>query len=239
MLRSIKQLYGDALVASDANIGHVKDFYFDDHRWVVRYVVVDTGAWLTGRLVLISPHAFGNFHSYGDFLLVNLTKSQIQGSPAVDSHKPVSRQYEEEYYNYYGFPPYWQGDGLWGSSDYPVAPLPIEEEKRAHGQRISRGDPHLRSAQALKGYHIQTEEGTIGHVSDLLIDGESLAIRYLVVETGHWLWGKEIVITPKNIDSISYEESKVFVKVTKQAIQEAAKYSAPRAEYNDARNFDD
>jgi hypothetical protein len=59
MLQSIKQLYGETLRASDGEIGHVKNFYFDDHNWAVRYVIVDTGAWLSGRLVLISPHAFG------------------------------------------------------------------------------------------------------------------------------------------------------------------------------------
>ena len=194
MLRSIKQLYGDQLVASGANIGHVKDLYFDDQQWVVRYVMVDTGPWLAERQVLIPPHAFRNFHEYGDLLLVNLTKSQIESGPSIDSHKPVSRQYEEEYYDYYGWPPYWQGDGLWGGSSFPVAPPPIETERQALGQPTSVGDPHLRSARALSGYHIQTDEGEIGHVTDFLIDSTSLAIRCLVVETGHWYWGKEIVI---------------------------------------------
>ena len=55
MLRSIKQLHGAKLGASDGEIGHVKDFYFDDQNWAVRYVVADTGSWLPGRQVLISP----------------------------------------------------------------------------------------------------------------------------------------------------------------------------------------
>jgi hypothetical protein len=59
MLRSIRQLYGKKLGACDGDIGHVKDFYFSDQQWVARYVIADTGSWLTGRLVLISPHAFG------------------------------------------------------------------------------------------------------------------------------------------------------------------------------------
>jgi PRC-barrel domain protein len=76
MLQSIKQLYGETLRASDGEIGHVKNFYFDDHNWAVRYVVVDTGAWLSGRLVLISPHAFGSLHQDGSVLLVNLTRER-------------------------------------------------------------------------------------------------------------------------------------------------------------------
>ena len=77
----------------------MKDFYFDDQSWAVRYVVADTGSWLSGRQVLLSPHSFGNFHQAGKILTVNLTRKQIESSPVIESHKPVSRQYEEEYYN--------------------------------------------------------------------------------------------------------------------------------------------
>jgi hypothetical protein len=92
MLRSIKQLYGDELRATDGEIGRIKDFYFDDQNWAVRYVVVDTGAWLSGRLVLISPHAFTNFDLDGVCRNVALTREQIQSSPDFDTQKPVSRQ---------------------------------------------------------------------------------------------------------------------------------------------------
>src|SRR5271166_7106948 len=97
MLLSIKQLYGEKLGASDGEIGHVKDFYFDDQDWAVRYVVVDTGSWLPGRQVLLSPHAFGSLAPAGKTLAVNLTRKQVENSPAIELHKPVSRQYEEEY----------------------------------------------------------------------------------------------------------------------------------------------
>ena len=56
------------------------------------------------------------------------------------------------------------------------------------------------------------------------MDDNSWAICHLVVETGHWFSRKEIVISPKHIDRISYEESKVFVNVTKEAILEAPQY---------------
>src|SRR5271166_7199683 len=105
MLRSIKQLYGEKLRASDGEIGHVNDFYFDDQKWVVRYAVVDTGSWLSGRQVLIAPHAFGNLDQHRSLLLVNLTRQQIEYSPSIESHKPVSRQYEEEYSRYYELVP--------------------------------------------------------------------------------------------------------------------------------------
>ena len=94
MLRSLGQLYGKKLGASDGDIGHVRDFYFNDQQWAIRYVVADTGSWLSGRLVLISPHVFENLHQNGDGLFVNLTRQQIENSPAIESHKPVSLQYQ-------------------------------------------------------------------------------------------------------------------------------------------------
>ena len=242
MLRSIKQLYGDKLGTAEGEIGHVKDFYFNDQQWAVRYVVVDTGSWLSGRSVLISPHAFGNFYEDGDCLLVNLTRQQIENSPPIELHKPVSRQYEEEYYRYYGWPSYWDGSGMWGAVGFPMIPpphlVPVKEESR-DGDPHDEDDPHLRSALAVSGYHIQTSDGTIGHVTDFMIDDKSWAIRHLVVETGNWFSGKEIVISPKHIERISYEESKVFVNMTKEAIAGAAEYQMPRAAYHDTRNFDD
>lgn len=237
MLRSINQLYGDELRATDGDIGHIKDFYFDDQNWAVRYVVVDTGWWLSGRLVLISPHVFTNFDLDGVRRGVNLTRKQIENSPDFDSEKPVSRQYEDDYYRYYGWPTYWQGDGLWGTGAFPIVAPPLEERPDASaGEATSsdeRGDAHLRSTQALNGYRIQTDEGAIGHVIDFIFDHKTWAICHLVVETGHWFSGKEIVISPKQIVRISYEESKVFVSVTKESILKAPEYHVPPQAFKD------
>ena len=204
----------------------MKDIYFDDAHWVVRYVVADTGSWLSGRLVLIPPHAFGNLPQDADCLLVNLTRQQIENSPAIESHKPVSLQNQA----------YWDGLETWGVDGFPEAPPPppLMPSKQASD------DLHLQSTEALSGYPIQTSEGAIGHVIDFIMDDESWAICHLVVETGHWYSHKEIVISPNHIDRISYEESKVFVNVTKEAILEAPQYHiSPLGEtYGDNRNFD-
>ena len=225
MLRSVKQLYGDKLGASDGDIGHVKDFYFDDHNWAVRYVVADTGTWLTSRQVLLSPHAFGSLDQAGKVLRVNLTRKQIEHSPSIESHKPVSRQYEEEYYRYYGWPYYWQGDGLWGMSGFPILELPAKplpsEPATASGPRPKRADAHLRSTQAVKGYHIQASDGINGHVCDFMMDDKSWAIGQLVIKTGHRLSGKDVLIPTKDVDRISYEESTVFVSLTMEAVEQS------------------
>ncbi len=225
MLQNIREIYGNKLTALDGDIGQVKDFYFDDKTWVIRYLVADTGSWLTGRLVLLSPHAFGKLDLYEKTLHVKLHKKQIQDSPSIESHKPVSRQYEVEYYNYYGWPAYWEGSAMWGLGGYPLVLPPSKDEMLAHLQHHHRDDKHLQSTRAVTGYGIQTTDGEIGQVSGFMVDKKSWAIRELAVETGHWYSGKEILISPDRIERISYEESKVFVNLTKADIQQTAENS--------------
>src|SRR4030095_7055938 len=216
MLRSIRQLYGDKLGASDGEIGHVKDFYFDDQNWAIRYLVADTGSWLPGRQVLLSPYSLGRLDQAEKVLRVNLTRKQIEDSPPIESHKPVSRQYEEEYYRYYGWPYYWQGDALWGISGFPILELPPkpfpDQSRTMIGPPLAPTDAHLRSTQTVNGYNVRTSDDvTVGHVCDFMMDTESWAIRQLVVKTGHRLSGKEALVETKTVDRISYDESTVFV----------------------------
>jgi len=219
MLQNIKKLYGHKLAAIDGGIGQIKDFFFDDKTWVIRYLVADTGSWLPGRLVLLSPHSFGILDQYDKTLNIKLLKKQIESSPSIESHKTVSRQFEIEYYNYYGWPSYWDGGGMWGLGSLPVIlpPSPYELEHQQKHQH--RSDKHLQSTHAVNGYQIQTADGAIGAVSGFMVDDKSWAIRELVVETGHWYSGKEILISPDRIERISYEDSKVFVTLTKADIQ--------------------
>jgi sporulation protein YlmC with PRC-barrel domain len=225
MLRSIKRLYGNKLGASDGDIGHVKDFYFDDQNWAIRYLIADTGSWLPGRRVLLTPHAFGSLHQAGKVLCANLTRKQIEDSPSIESHKPVSRQYEEEYYRYYGWPYYWQGSALWGMSGFPILELPtkplLDEPVTASDKRpAERADGHLRSTQVVNGYHIKASDGTIGHVCDFMMDDQSWAIRQLVIRTSHRFSGNEIQIPTSAVDRISYDESTVFINLTGEAIEQ-------------------
>ena len=224
MLRSIKQIYGDKLGASDGEIGQVKDFYFDDQNWAIRYLVADTGSWLPGRQVLLSPYSLGRLDQVGKVLRVNLTRKQIEDSPSIDLHKPVSRQYEEEYYRYFGWPYYWQGDGLWGLNGVPIMELPLtpppSELASATGAQPERADAHLRSTQAVNGYQLRLGDEMIGHVCDFMVDAESWAIYQLVVKTGHRFSGPDVLVEMKNVSRISYEESTVFADLTGEAIEQ-------------------
>ena len=219
MLQNIKELYGDKLAASDGEIGHVQDFYFDDKTWVIRYLVADTGDWLGGRQVLLSPHAFGRVDRDGKTFAVNLTRQQIEASPSIERHKPVSRQYEIEYYQYYGWPAYWNGAGMWGFGGYPVLLAPTQDEMEAHLQFQHRAEKHLQSAKAVTGYAIHATDGQLGTVSGFRVDDRSWAVGELAVEAGHWYAGKEILIPTRKVSRISYETSEVFVDLSKADLE--------------------
>jgi len=225
MLRSIKQLYGDKLGGSDGEIGHVKDFYFDDRNWAIRYLVADTGSWLPGRQVLLSPYSLGRLDQAERVLRVNLTRKQIEDSPSIDMHKPVSRQYEEAYYQYFGWPYYWRGDGLWGMSGFPILDLPAtplpSEMGAASESQPERQDAHLRSTQAVHGYQLKSDGKIVGHICDFMVDAGSWGIAQLVVRTGHRLSGKEVLVEVKNVSGVSYEESTVFADLTGGAINKS------------------
>jgi len=153
---------------------------------------------------------------------VSLTKKQIEDSPSLNSDKPVSRQFEESYYGYFGWPMYWDGLSMWGYSPY------IERDRKKW-RKPKKGekawDPHLRSTQNVDGYHIHASDGDIGHVEDFIIDDETWAIRYLVIDTRNWLPGKKVLISPKWIERVSWNESKVFINLTREKIRQSPEYS--------------
>ena len=109
MLRHVVQLRGYKLGAEDGEIGHVNEFYFDDKDWVVRYLVAETGSWIAGRQVLISPCALGGIDDAGKVLSVKLTRESVENSPSIDKLKPISRPQEKELLRYHGWPMYWMG----------------------------------------------------------------------------------------------------------------------------------
>jgi hypothetical protein len=234
MQLNIKALYGSKLAAQDGDIGHAKDFYFDDKSWVIRYLVANTGSWLKERLVLLTPHAFGKWDEAAGTLHVNLRKAQIEKSPPIASHATVSRQYEIEYYRYYGWPAYWNGDAMWGAGSFPmVMHPPAAEMDRDYRRHHHRADKHLRSAQAVKGYSVQATDGAIGHVGGFLIDDRSWAITELVVDAGSWISCKEVRIPPDKVDRISYEDSSVYVSLTKADIERTADKGIAKAAAGD------
>jgi hypothetical protein len=228
MLRSVKALEGFSIGATDGGIGKVKDFYFDDEAWVIRYAVVNTNAWL-GHEVLISPHSLGQADWAEEVLPVTITREQVKHSPGIDTAKPISRQYETSYLGYYGYPYYWGGTGLWGERDYPgtmltgMSPSGFRGYLRAPSD-VPNADPHLRSCNAVMGYHIHARDGEIGHVQGFLVDDYLWAVRYLIVNTSNWWVGHQVLVSPEWIQDVSWLESKVTIDLDRQAIKDAPAY---------------
>jgi uncharacterized protein YrrD len=218
MLRSLKDLIHFTLKASDGDVGEVADFYFDDERWVIRYLVADTeGFWKAPNQVLISPISFRQADWPTRAFHLALTVDKVRDSPGIDRHKPVSRQFEKDYSRYYGLPYYWGSTGIWGASNQPMELASTwwsEVPDEPH-----RGDPHLRSSRELNGYHILAMDETIGHVDDLIIDDETWSIRYLVVDTSNWWIGKKVLLAPLWVDQISWADNKVMVGLPREAIK--------------------
>jgi hypothetical protein len=231
-------MHDSRINATDDQIGHVKEAYFDDEAWTIRYLVVDTGNWLTGRKVLISPYSIQTPLTEGNLIDVKLTRDQVKNSPDIDTHKPVSRQHERDYLSYYGYPSYWEMGGIWGAMEYPMFPYveDLKDDVRHTEQDAARAaspsaskedqeDSHLRSTADVTGYDIQASDGSIGHVQDFLFDDESWTIRYLVVDTLNW-WpgGRKVLIATRWIDRIEWEQRKVFTSLSRDRVKNSPEY---------------
>jgi sporulation protein YlmC with PRC-barrel domain len=228
MLNKVKIIKNYKLNCQDGEIGKVKDFYFDDQTWTIRYLIVDTGNWLSSRQVLISPHSIISMNKEEKYITVNLTKSQIESSPILESDKPVSKQFQEEFHGYYGYPMYATGMGYGGVG--LVSPyVPVE---KTDGEKFinkiedeNEWDPNLRSTHIVSGYGIQASDDKIGHLDDFIIDTETWEIHYLEIDTNNWLPGRKILISPNWIDHVSWNDSKVFVNLSTDEIKQSPEYT--------------
>jgi hypothetical protein len=227
MLRNAKELHGFTIWATDGEFGNVDQLYFDDETWAVRYLIVETGDWLVRRAVMISPISVVHADWQAKRLDVALTKKQVANSPDINTHKPVSRQHEAAYNQYYGYPQYWSGPYLWGPALCPVGvtiSTPAAGEAIVAGKRGESADSHLRSAEAVTGFEIEAADGDIGHVQGFVVDDEAWAIRYIEVATRNWWPGKKVLVSPAWIDRMNWPDSKVYSGLSRGAIQSAPEY---------------
>ena len=194
MLYQAKTLHGYKLNSLEGEIGKVKEFYFDDHFWTIRYLVADTGNWLMNRQVLISPRTMGIVNNDAQNIAVKLTKKQIEDSPPLKSDEPVSRQFEESYYKYFAVPSYWETHATRGQYGDMIGTSPDTERLPKSTSGSKTFDPRLRSTHDVSGHHIQAKDGEIGHVEDFIIDDETWMIRYLIVDTLNFWEGKKVLI---------------------------------------------
>ena len=205
MLRATNDLFDCTLDATDGRIGRVKDCYFDDETWDIRYLVVDTGTWLSSRKVLIPPPTTNSADWVKQLLSVGMTRQQVENSPDIDTDRPVSRQHERTLLNHYDYPCYWNGS------------------EPTHDGVAIKDDQHLRSSEAMKKYQLRAIDGQLGHVAGLLFD-ENWKIRYIIANTSDWWMGHEVLIAPQVIADVSWDERAIAVNLTREAVKNSPPY---------------
>ncbi len=224
-LRRTKDLWEYTIGATDADIGSVHDFYFDDEKWTIRYIVVETGVILSGRKVLISPIALRERALSPLHLWVNLTSSQIQSSPGIDLHKPISRQHEIEHHDHYGWPYYWPGEGVWGSESHPSALAKTSSARKKARDKKTPEDVRLRSVREVAGYHVMAIGGEIGHVEDFLFDDKTWEIRYVVIDTRNLWAGKRVLIRPQWIKRVSWKKKMIYLNLPRERVEKSPEWN--------------
>lgn len=243
MLRKAKDVLGCRLEASDGEIGKVKDLYFDDETWLVRYLVVDTGTWLNSREVLVSPISVTGIDPVTQIVMTSLNRSQVEKSPPAESDMPVSRVYERRLHNYYGWPYYWAGapfggpglyvyppagdlgiyPDIYGKTDTPESQIEKEARKELE-DAVANADPHLCSCKTVRGYHVQATDGEIGHVHDLLMDDGSWRFTHFVIDTRNWLPSKKVVVDTGVIEHLDWTDEEVVISLDKAALKDSPLY---------------
>jgi hypothetical protein len=234
MLRNTSDITGYAIEASDGAIGSITDLLFDDVTWLVRWLVIDTGAFLNGRKVLLPPSALRQVDHSGHRLSVHLTKQQIKDSPDITADEPVSSEMETNLYDHYGWSPYWSMGFYMGGYGYgggPFAPSAhgLSPRDREEVPRQTSGDRHLRSVHEVEGYHIHASDGEIGHVADFLLEDGDWSIHYLLVDTRNWWPGKKVLISPRSIASTDWSTRTVNLDVDRRMVKNSPAYDGSKA----------
>ncbi len=238
MKRRIGNLNGFTIGGTDGEIGQVKEFYFDDETWIIRYLIVETGSWLFSRKVLLSPQVVIKTDWEQKLFSVNFTMDQIKNSPLIDTDKPISRQHEKDLYAYYpwgGY--YWGSIGLSGMGmgmSYPLAMNHAAQKKEDIAVEDKSDEHyHLRSTEKVTGYNIKATDGEIGDLEDFIINDNTWAIDFIEIDTGNWFPGKKVLLSPKLITEISWENSTVVVNASEDQVKNSPEY-VPSQEVSDS-----
>lgn len=231
MLRSLTALEGYSLIATDAEIGHCRDFLIDDEHWTVRYMVARTGPWLLGREVLVSPPLMEPPLWEAHAIPLKIDRKQLEECPPLDSDAPVSRRYEKVYHDFFAVPYYWMGNGLWGNYGYPGLMVPQPEPRELPEE--DEEQTHLRSVRELTGYTILTgDEADVGHLADFIVDDESWAVRFLVLDSSHLPFSKKQLLATDWITAVSWVDRELRLDVTADQLEGAPPFD-PDAPVNE------
>ncbi|MEZ5668893.1 MAG: PRC-barrel domain-containing protein [Alphaproteobacteria bacterium] len=224
MLHALTDLQTYALHATDGDLGSVKDLYFDDSDWSVRYLVANSGFWFFGRDVLLNADVIGAPDPDKEILPVRLTRDEIKDAPSASSHETVSQRH-----GHGGLPPFISRDTTRALPPYlPLLSMPrlgddepLSSFEADIAAAAERGDPHLRSGAAIRGYDITASDGHIGTVDDVIVGVEPWRVRYLAVDTAGWLGERVVVLSVDWIRGIDHLEKTIAMPLTRQAIKDS------------------
>lgn len=221
--------------ATDGDIGQCKDLLFDDQDFVARYFVADTHKWLPlGRKVVLSPISLTEVNTTEEKLYVNMTKQALKDSPSIEAHKPLSREYEEILFKYFGYGYYWIGPGAWGDFSHPTE-LANQQNLQEDINTIENPPAnHLRSCDEIDGYTVCARGEDCGHVCDFIIDMKNWAIQLFVIDTNDWLpVGKKIAISPALITDIDWSTNKIHIDLAHEDVEKLAEVDEARLTESD------
>ncbi len=226
MLQSVNDLKGFDIIATDGEIGSIEEFYFEDSSLVVRYLVANTGSWLTGKQNLILPHAITHLDREKRTIHVDLTKDQVIESPGIDKHQPVSRQMEKLVSDYYGERYYWdERPNLTAakleSANAAAAFVKSSVTSQSAIAPAPAPDVHLRSMQEIANYSITALDGEIGDVEDFFLETEDWTLRYIGVDTSRILPGKHVLISTERVGEINWAMRNVDVGLSCEQIEQS------------------
>jgi sporulation protein YlmC with PRC-barrel domain len=81
----------------DEKLGKIDDVIFDSDNGQIRYVVIDTGGWLSSRRFLVPPDELKPSTNHENDFIVNMTKAQIEHFPALDEKVLEDKHKFEDY----------------------------------------------------------------------------------------------------------------------------------------------
>jgi hypothetical protein len=184
--------------------------------------------------VLISPHAVTRIDSNAETVETQLTRSQVENSPPIETDQPISRRMETEYNRYYGYPPYWAGSyatGLWGFGALPLAGMRPTLSAREGERPPAPTEPdeiHLRSGREVAGYRVAATDDKIGHVENFLFEDDSWAIRQLVIDTRDWWPGRHVLVSTDHVERVSWPERSVHLRIARADVERSPEYDPRR-----------
>lgn len=222
MLRSASKIIGHRLYAADGEIGRAQDFLLDEQGWFLRYLVVETGRWLSNRRSLVSPLSLSKAEWTSRRLVLEGTREQIRQAPALAAAGPAPHEHAMELSRHYGS----------SSSGFGALP-PVGEATEV--PELSPAPPPNQSLHCLTevlGFALTATDGSVGHVEDFIVDDDTWTLPYLVVDSRSWLSGRKVLVASEHVGEIDWVERQVNVLLPTWEIEESPEFDPTAPVYH-------